>query len=979
MKLNYIKFVLSVLLCATSINVSAYKFEVDGIYYNILDEDLTVAVTYKSNSYNSYSGHVAIPETVEYNEKTYQVTNVGENAFYNCKGLTSVSIPSSMKSMNHYAFYGCNGLEKVITEDLAKWCEISFEEEYSNPLRYAHHLYSDEDTEITDLVIPNGVTKIGNYVFCGLNISPNSLIIPNSVTSIGDGAFSNWSLKSLTIGTGVLSIGKNAFSDKPVKTIWLTNTPPDGYNYAAGKINYVANNSYSSLYDQKTYPFLSSLFEVDGVKYVPVSPSERTCDALECTYDSTQTSINIDSIVAYRGVTMKVMNIQPFACYQNTFMKEATLNIAGDISRYAFYSCSSLEAVTFGNHITAIDICAFSNCTTLKGIVITDAVKTIGQSAFSDCENMQYVTMGDSLSNIGESSFANCKFLETVDMNDNLKVIGKYAFTGCKSLVNVKFPGSLTSIGDYSFAYCSKIANVVMNDRDSSHKEESLRLGSNGNRPLFSDSPLDSVYIGRDISYETDVNYGYSPFYNNKSLRSVVITDEETEITPREFYGCTNLRNVSIGDNVSVIGDYAFSNCSSLQYINTGKGVQAIGGNAYSGCTSLAGIHLGEKLITVGNQAFSGCNSLLGIILPGALSYIGSYAFKDCSKVSTVIMADRNSLLNDTINFGEWRSTETFSKTFSFAVTSGCVLSFDYDFEGISWRDQLAITINGDSHQFNSGKNTYRKTFPNAETVTFSISFSKYSSTAYAEIKNIKVSGYSAVLNLGSNGSSPLFSDCPLDSVYIGRNITYNTNSTYGYSPFYRNTTLRSVVITDKETEISPNEFYGCTSLRNVSIGDSVAVISDYAFSGCSSLEYFSFGSSVETIGKEAFSDCTNMSRLISKAETPPSCGTQALDDINKWNCTLSVPKGFSSVYQQADQWKEFFFIEEIEYQKKLKGDVNGDGTVDVADIATVISVMAGSVENHSNTADVNGDGTVDVADIATIISEMAARARMEK
>ena len=162
---------------------------------------------------------------------------------------------------------------------------------------------------------------------------------------------------------------------------------------------------------------------------------------------------------------------------------------------------------------------------------------------------------------------------------------------------------------------------------------------------------------------------------------------------------------------------------------------------------------------------------------------------------------------------------------------------------------------------------------------------------------------------MGSNGSSPLFADCPLDSVYIGGNITYNTSSSYGYSPFYRNMTLRSVTITDKETEISENEFYGCTNLKNVSIGNGVTTISDWAFSGCSSLNYFSFGSKVKTIGKEAFSDCTALTRLISHATVPPVCGSQALDDINKWSCTLSVPKGSISAYQQADQWKDFFFI----------------------------------------------------------------------
>ena len=167
------------------------------------------------------------------------------------------------------------------------------------------------------------------------------------------------------------------------------------------------------------------------------------------------------------------------------------------------------------------------------------------------------------------------------------------------------------------------------------------------------------------------------------------------------------------------------------------------------------------------------------------------------------------------------------------------------------------------------------------------------------------------ILTLGSNGSSPLFGDCPLESVYIGGDISYSKSSSFGNSPFYRNTSLRSVVITDKETEVSDNEFYGCTNLKYVQIGDDVTTIGKWAFSGCSSLDYFAFGRSVTDIGEEAFSDCTGMTQLISHATTPPRCGTQALDDINKWTCTLYVPEGSLLSYQAADQWKEFFFIDE--------------------------------------------------------------------
>lgn len=164
------------------------------------------------------------------------------------------------------------------------------------------------------------------------------------------------------------------------------------------------------------------------------------------------------------------------------------------------------------------------------------------------------------------------------------------------------------------------------------------------------------------------------------------------------------------------------------------------------------------------------------------------------------------------------------------------------------------------------------------------------------------------MLTLGSS----VFADCPLDSVYIGGKIIYNTASNYGYSPFYRNASLRTVVISDYASQISDNAFYGCTNLQKVTVGNGVQSIGNYAFSGCSSLEKFAFGKSMQSIGEEAFSDCRNLTEIQSNAAVPPICGTQALDDINKWNCVLKVPMGYMAAYQTADQWKEFFFIEDV-------------------------------------------------------------------
>lgn len=163
---------------------------------------------------------LVIPEGVE---------SINESVFFGANSLQSVSIPSSMKSIGEYAFYNCLGLEKVIVPDLAAWCNIEFGD---NPLSLAGHLYSDSDTEITDLKIPASVKKINGYTFMGAN-SLTSLSVPNSVMTIGDGAFFGCSkIKSLVIPNGLQTIGEYAFSEcSGLETIVIPNSVKTiGYN-----------------------------------------------------------------------------------------------------------------------------------------------------------------------------------------------------------------------------------------------------------------------------------------------------------------------------------------------------------------------------------------------------------------------------------------------------------------------------------------------------------------------------------------------------------------------------------------------------------------------------------------------------------------------------------------------------------------------------------------------------------------------------
>ena len=180
---------------------------------NISDIAAWCAINFASSSSNPlsyiqdlYVNDVLITDLII----PYGVTKIGNYAFYGCSGLTSVTIPSSVTSFGDNAFYNCSKLTKINISDIAAWCAINFASSGSNPISYIQNLYVNDEL-ITDLVIPDGVTKIGNYAFYGYN-RLTSVTISSSVTSIGNNAFSNCTnLLSVTINGNISNMGNNVF------------------------------------------------------------------------------------------------------------------------------------------------------------------------------------------------------------------------------------------------------------------------------------------------------------------------------------------------------------------------------------------------------------------------------------------------------------------------------------------------------------------------------------------------------------------------------------------------------------------------------------------------------------------------------------------------------------------------------------------------------------------------------------------------
>ena len=581
------------------------------------------------------------------------VTSIGYRAFYTCKALTSVTIPGGVTKIGDNAFYGCNALTDIYYGGYGiDWLKAGSGHDRA-PENAAVHFKDDlygkgACGENVDWVMTAGgtltISGTGAMADCKWNSAPwaracseiTSIVIGDGVTSIGNNAFQYCSsLTGAAIPGSVTAIGSSVFYGCDA----LTDIYYGGYG-----IDWLATAGHNDVPNGTAVHFKDDLYgkgacgenvnwvmTADGMLTISGAGAMTDCDSFGNPAPWKICRQYIKSAVIGSGVT--------------------------SIGKYAFYCCEALISVTIPDTVTGIGSYAFYNCSSLPSVTIPDGVTTISESAFEGCSRLSSVTIPDSVTSIGKSAFRDCCKLTGLTIPDNVTSIGDHAFNGCNGLTSVTLPTSVTRISAGMFYNCWALSNVTIPNGVTSIGDSAF-----GNcTDLSSVTIPDSVTtIGRDAFYYcglTDVYYdgtaedwakifigdGNEPL-TNATLHCVPsapvvkighsASSGKPQLTWRAMYGATSYRiyrSTSRGSGYSLLGTV-----TATSYTNTGakagttyyyrvKACNDAGlslySNVVSGKVKSVTPKLSAPVVKIGHSASSGKPQLTWNAVSGATSY----------------------------------------------------------------------------------------------------------------------------------------------------------------------------------------------------------------------------------------------------------------------------------------------------------------------------------------------------------------------
>ena len=952
------KFLLS-LFALLSFVISAQAqtyFEVGGIRYRIWQESWDenpgeVYVAKSSDESNGYIGDITIPASVVYT-KTYKVTGIESDAFKECSGLTSVTIPDGVTRIEDRAFQDCTGLTSITIPNSVTW--IGGSGTFSGC------------SKLTSVTLSNQLTTVEWNTFQDCT-SLTSIIIPNSVTAIGSSAFRGCSkLGEVTIGDHVKTIDGSAFQDcTSLSSIIIPNSVKE--------INWSVFSGCTSL---------TSVEIPNSVKTIGGSVFSGCTSLVSVTIPNSVTKIEGS---AFSGCTSLTSIEIPTSVTK--------------IENSTFSGCESLSSITIPDGVTKIESNAFFGCKSLTSIIIPNSVTTIGDnntggSVFSNCSKLTSVTLSNQLTSIPSWTFGRCTSLTSITIPSSVTSIGEYAFNGCTSLSSITIPSSVTEIKNGAFGGCNNL-KIVTSEITTPFKVEAFDWNQADNATLVvPDGSLDAynstegwnfafiveegdaIYAREKIDEQglkytlkqgDDNSFYYSVKKNSDEISAEIVIPSDIDGCPVKvieewaFSNCKTLTKITIPSSVSTIGEYAFNSCAleevnivikdysdffknhilgalpnnPIGYDNNGSWVSKFY-NVHlidSEGTEILECNIPNDVTTIGVGTFKSCTGLYSVTIPNSVTSIDKDAFRDCSNLVSVKMGKKVTSIGD-YAFYNCSSLESITlpkeleSIGSFAFSGDDVYTWS---EGNKYIPFTSIVIPKSVKSIGNG------------------AFRGCRELGLVNFENVEESEEGGLTSLGDEA----FRYCALTSVALPNSVitigkgafadnNKLTTATLGAAlteikdeTFQNCTELTSVTIPEGVTGIGVNAFKWCYKLSSVRIPQSLSSMGENAFDGCpiksielpdaftaipanlfknNDLEYIKLGNNVKSIGKGAFGSKLDGEEALVLIEintpTPPTIASDAfsaLEDVSVIN--VIVPDATAeSAYKKAAVWKEMTF-----------------------------------------------------------------------
>ena len=510
---------------------------------------------------------------------------------------------------------------------------------------------------ITDLVIPECVTKIADGAFSGCT-SLTSVTIPNTVTDIGDGAFGSClSLTSIKIGNSVKNIGREAFLHcyKLVEVInnseHITVTKGSEQNSYIGYYALSVSNRDSS--------YQSKISNDNG--FIVYNEGEQK---LLLGIKDTKIQLVIPSYVT---------KIYPYACINQLQLASVVIGESvTEIGEHAFRMCIKLvEVINNSSHITVTKGSEENGCVGCFALSVSNCDSSYKSKLSYDNDFIVYdndnqkvlinykgtqtkLTIPYGITQINQGAFYGCASLTSIEIPDSVTAIGVGAFYGCASLTSIEIPNSVTTIGNSAFHDCTSLTSVII------PKEVTFIGGF-----AFHDcSPLLALYykgsqsewnqISSDSSEKDPESmiYYYSESQPNEEGNfwhyvdgEIVVWDAVvSEATPNEYFNFTLLSNNTYEISLKVMPARDVPSNIVIPSSYEGKPVTVV--RSIRGVDNVVSVVIPDSVTTIGERAFRGCSALTSIKISNSVKSIALYAFDGCEQLTNIYITDLAAWLN---------------------------------------------------------------------------------------------------------------------------------------------------------------------------------------------------------------------------------------------------------------------------------------------------------------------------------------------